>query len=529
MKKLLALILAAIMIMAFFTGCGQPAQEAAPAEGAPAAESAPAAEKAEGAPARDSVNISINAALGSIDPHRTSVIGDRVVLWQVYNGLMFFDELNGVAECDLAESYEISEDGLVYTFKIRDDAYFHNGDKVKASDVVFSFDRACDPETSAVTSYTAAYDHAEVIDDSTVAIHLSQPYSPFIINSSYIFIISEREVIEQGDKFGSIANTAGAGAYKIDSLDNDVMIGLVANENYYKGVAPIKYVNIYPITDSASGLISFEAGDLDWYTPSVLDALRIESEGSANVEFMNANHISFTLVNPNGKVEPLHDERVRQAIAYAINKDELNMAAFEGYAGVADYMIDPATNFCAPEGDVVFDYNPELAKELLAEAGYADGVDCGTLLCFQGNYFETLATVVQAQLEAVGINVQLEWVELKTLLDRTKTGDYDVVVFGVSLTGDYAFSRRFYHMGEGYIEFGDTEYDVVWMDEMMDKASACSDPAERLAINKELDEYFANTATHLPLLYKAVPAVWAKDLNVINRPINPIIYDWSWN
>lgn len=513
MKKVLSLVLAVVMTMLLLVGCGDKNGGEVPATAT-----------------RDSVNLSVTQALTTADPHATTYVSDRIILWQVYQGLMHYNEETGTAEYDLATNYEISEDGMTYTFKLRDDVYFHNGDKMTADDVVFSYTRVLNP-AMAMSMYSANIVGAEAIDETTVAIHLACPYAPFINNACMIFIVSEREVNELGNSFGTVVSTAGTGPYKFIGLDSDTKIELEAFDKYFNGAAAIKYVNFYPVSDTAAGLISFESGDFDYYNCGVMDAMRIESEGNFNVEILAANHIAFLAINPNSSVEALHDQNVRQAIAYAINKDELNEACFEGQGMVADYLENPDWNIGAPKGDVVYSYNPEKAKELLAASGYTDGVDIGKILCFKGNHFETAATLIQSQLKAVGINAELEWNEQATTLARGKAFEYDLFCTGGNCSGDYDnLRKRFYSsMSTKYVDFSTTEYGTEYLDTMIDKSASCSDPDERLAINKELNDYFMTTATYLPLYHKAVPYVWSKNLNVVNHPINPIIYEWSWN
>lgn len=522
MKKRISLVLALAVILILFAGCASTTQSvAAPSK----------AEQVEAPKKRDAVNLSINQAWTTCDPHVTSYVQDRIILWQMYNGLMFYNELTGKIEPDLAKSYEVSQDGITYTFKLRDDVYFHNGDQMKAGDAAFSIMRATDP-AKAISMYGTNIAAAKALDDFTLEVTLTASYAPFLTNCCQIFILSEREVTEKGDKFGVEISTAGTGPYKLTYLDNDEKITLEAFDKYYKGQAAIKQVNFYPITDSAAGLVSFESGDLDWYNCTVTDYLRIMGEGKFNTEATIANHMTFVAINPNSSTEALRNEKVRQAIAYAINKEEMNYAAFDGLAAEADYLENPDMTVGAPRGDVVYRYDPEKAKALLAEAGYPGGVNVGNILCFTGSHFEVCATVMQAQLEAVGIHAQLEWAEQATTLNRGKAADYDILVTGGNCSGDYDnLRKRFYSpLSTTYAKFAETAYDYQWMDAMIDKASSTADPAERIKLNKELNDYLMNTATYLPLLHKCVPYVWNKQLHIEhNCPVNPIVYTWNWN
>lgn len=520
MKRTLAILLAIVAMFSTLSGCGSSPSDAS---------NGTSNGTQQAGPSRTDLKLSINAALVTTDPQATTNVQTRLVLWQVFEGLTHFNELTGKVDMELAKDYKVSEDGMLYTFTLRDDIYFHNGDPVTAQDVVFSFLRCKDP-AMVCSQYCSNIKDARAKDAKTVEIELTQSYAPFLVNCCYIFIVSEKEVKAQGDEFGSKVNLAGTGPYKFTHVEMDKRITLEAFDKYYRGEPSIKTVNFYPITDSSAGVMSFESGDLDWYNCTVKDYERLVAENKYGAEMMTANHITFLVMNPNSPVEALRNEKVRQAIAWAINKEEMNMAAFKGFGNVADYMNDPERNVAAPKGDVVYSYNVEKAKALLKEAGYPDGVYVGKILCFTGSHFEVCATVLQSQLDAAGIKADLEWAEQSASIDRARKSDYDMYVTGSICAGDYDdFRKRFYSsQATTYVKFKESEYDYEWMDMMIDKASGTVDPAERLALNKELNDYIMNTATYIPLLNKCVPFVWNKNLNVVNRPINYLIREWSW-
>lgn len=514
MKRAFSLALSVIMVLTLLVGCGDKQTSANGGEN-------------EGS-TRTDVNLSITTAMTTIDPDGTTYVQDRLILWQAYEGLTFYNELTGEVEPALAERWDVSEDGVVYTFHLRE-AYFHNGDRVTAEDAAFSIMRATDP-INPISMYGTNILSAEALDESTVKVTLASSYAPFLVNSTMLMVINKKIVEEQGDAFGTKVADAGTGPYKFTYIDLDQRITLEAFDKYWKGEASIKTINYYPITDTAAGVMSFESGDLDWYNCTVTDYQRIMADGKFSGETMAANHSTFLAINPNSDIEALHNEKVRQAIAYAINKEEMNLAAFDGLATVADYLENPDWNLSAPKGDVVYEYNPEKAKQLLAEAGYPNGVDVGTILDFTGSHFEVCGTVLQAQLEAVGIHAELEWGESSSNLARGKAYDYDLYVTGGNCTGDYDnLRKRFYSpLATKYVDYAAAGYDADWLDSMIDKSAATADLTERTAMNKEINDYLMNTATYIPLLHKAVPYVWNSDLNAVNCPVNPLVYNWSW-
>lgn len=542
MKRIVSLILVVVLSFTLFAGCGQKQEEQKPQEQQTATqetaqgsaqEQAPAQDAAAPADVRDTLNVSIAKVGFNCDGQAFDYVEDRRILFQIYEGLVDYDDLNGEVICKLAESYDVDEAGTTYTFHLRQDVKFHNGEPMKASDVVFSLNRAMQPEILA-SKYLSFVENVEAVDDYTVTVTLSEPYAPFLSNLCWVFIYSEKEVTEQGAEFGTKAALAGTGPYYIDSMDPNVKIGLKAFPDYYLGEAAIKTINFTVFTDSDAGMIAFESGDLDWYpVGSAEEFERINSTDGFTGESVVANHVTFVVVNPATGNEALKDERVRQAIAYALNKEDLNYAAFSGYAAEADFMDCPMYEVASPKGGDVFEYNPDKAKELLAEAGYADGVDCGVLMTYNTGYYNTVATAMQSQLAAVGITVQIELTDLAAGLARIRqnTMTYDMSLSGYSGSGDYDNVRTFIdgRIITNSVDYTAAGYDQDYINETIDKAATTPDPNVRAQIYEELHNYINNTATQLPLLHKSTFFVWNDQLNVVNRTTYPRFYEFSWN
>ena len=538
MKKNLALLMAMLMLFSALAGCavttgGQEKAEApkaeAPAAQAPAAE-APAAEAAPAAPAKDSVTISVPQELTTTDGHATTKTNDLITLFQMYEGLFYLNEAKGVIENRLCESYTTSDDGLEYTFKLREDAYFHNGEQVKASDVVFSYNRA--KESAHVGAFLGAMESVEAVDDFTVKFTTAAPNAPLMVSLTQVFVLSEKEVTEAGDAFGTTVSTAGTGPFMMTALDNDVAWSLEAFPQYYRGEASIKKITVKPITDASAGLLAFESGELDFYSAGSADWASLVANEKYNTEAVAANHITLFAVNHEAN-DVLANDLVRQAIAYALNKEDMNWAAFDGYATEASFMENPAYNIGAPTEGVTYEYNPEKAKELLAEAGYPDGVNAGKLMVWAGNYFEKMAQVAQQNLAAVGITVELDYYDINTCISKMLAQDYEIGIMGYASNGDFdSFRKRFHSAQEGayYVDFtANDKFDWQTMDALMDESAQTLDAAKRLEINGQINDMVMETACLLPCLHKALFYVWNGDLNIVCQPNYIYIYEWSWN
>ena len=535
MKKSFALLMAMLMLFSALAGCavttgGQEKTEAPKAEAPAAQEGTTAAAPEAAAPKKDTVNLSVPQELTTTDGHATTKTNDLITMFQMYEGLFYLNEAKGEIENRLCESYTVSDDGLEYTFKLREDAYFHNGEQVKASDVVFSYNRA--KESTHVGAFLGAMESVEAVDDFTVKFIANAPSAPLMVSLTQVFILSEKEVTEAGDAFGTAISTAGTGPYMMTALDNDVAWTLEAFPQYYRGEASIKKINFKPIIDASAGLLAFESGELDFYSAGSADWESLVANEKYNTEVVPANHITYIALNHEAN-DVLANDLVRQAIAYAFDKEAMNIAAFDGYATEAAYLENPTYNIGAPNEGITYEYNPEKAKELLAEAGYPDGVYAGKLQVWAGNYFEKMAQVAQQNLAAVGITVDLDYYDINTCISNMLALDYELGIMGHASNGDFDSLRKRFHSeqaGAYVVNFGaNNKFDWQTMDALIDESAQTLDADKRMELNIEVNNKLMETACMLPLIHKALFYVWAGDLNIVCQPNYIYIYEWSWN
>ena len=174
---------------------------------------------------RDNVNLALVGVVSSLDPTTTSLTVDLEVFHQIYEPLMYIDDFS-VPHARVATDYTVSDDGLVYTFTIRDDGFFHNGDPITAEDVVFTYERSM--ESGVLAPYVNMIEKVEKVGDNQVAMTLKQPYTPFINNTANVFIFSKRAYEEAGETFGSTITGAGTGPYKVVAYDGNTRVDLEA-------------------------------------------------------------------------------------------------------------------------------------------------------------------------------------------------------------------------------------------------------------------------------------------------------------
>jgi peptide/nickel transport system substrate-binding protein len=355
--------------------------------------------------------------IGTLDPHFAVGTQDRVPVAWIFNALVRFKPGTidpKTIEPDLATSWEQSEDGKTWTFHLRHGVQFHGGyGEFTADDVVFSLKKAANAATSAFSADYAAIKAVEAVDPYTVRIILSQPVPSLlgmVANYSGGFIVSKKAVMERGEGFKRAP--IGTGPFMFKSVAPSQSLELVANDAYFRGKPKISSITYRFMPSAASRDLAFQNGEIDlanglqdqkWIS-------RIKAVPHAIPDVMDPAELSQIYLNITTK--PLDDIRVRQAIAYGINRAELLKWRGGDVARIPTSIIPSGyLGFTADSG--LLPYDPAKAKGLLAEAGYKDGVTVKMVMTQEPNSL-ALMQVVQAQLRRVGITVDMDVVEHAT-------------------------------------------------------------------------------------------------------------------
>jgi peptide/nickel transport system substrate-binding protein len=364
------------------------------------------------------VTVSIFAQdIGTLDPHFAVGTQDRAVAAWIYNALVRFKPGTidpSTLEPDLAESWDESPDGKTWTFHLRHGVQFHGGyGELTADDVVFSFEKAGKAATSAFAADYAQFDSVQAVDPYTVKITLKQPVPSLlglVANYSGGFIISKKAYQERGDGFKRAP--IGTGPFMFKSVAPSQSLELDANDKYFRGKPKLGGISYRFMPSNASRDLAFQSGEIELGngTQDQKWVARMKAVPHAVVDVMDPAELSQIYLNVT--VKPLDDIRVRQAIAYAINRPEL--LRWRG----ADVAREPKSvipsgylGFTADNG--LLPYDPAKAKKLLEEAGYKDGVTVKMVMTQEPNTL-ALMQVVQAQLKRVGINLDMNVVEHAT-------------------------------------------------------------------------------------------------------------------
>jgi peptide/nickel transport system substrate-binding protein len=421
---------AALVTLTVLAACGGPAPSApataptqAPAQpaatsasaGAAQATAAPAGKPA--ASAKDTLNIVFQANQGTLDPHFAATNQEMLVIRNVYNALLKYKPDSAELTGDLATSWDASADGLTYTFKLRQDVDWQKGfGHFTANDVKASFDRVKNPETkSPFAGSISMLKEVQVVDDYTVRMVLSEPYAafPHLLTDYRAGPIVNMKAVQQFGKDYDW-NPVGTGPYQFESGVPKKESIITANDKYFGGAPAIKRIVMQTVPDINAQVLGLENGQYDMLFLAPDDPVvvkRLEDKGF--VRSLYARNLPSQLLM-NVTVKPFDDLRVRQAIAYAIDRQQYIDLALPGvakpwYSPVPDGYAYVTTDLPRYDKDVA------KAKALLADAGYPNGLDV-TMNVYD---VQKLASEVLAeQLKQVGIRVTLEVLDQPTFIGR---------------------------------------------------------------------------------------------------------------
>lgn len=355
--------------------------------------------------------------IGQVDPHKATTTQDKPITGWLFNGLVRFKpgsaDLGGL-EPDLAESWEKSADGKVWTFKLRKGVKFH-GDygELTADDVVFSLKRAADPKSSSFSGDYASFASVEAVDPNTVKITLKNPVPSLlglVANYHGGNIVSKKAAETLGDDFRLKA--IGTGPFMVGEYKPKESVTFLANPNYFRGKPKIDKIVYRFIPADAARDLAFESGEIDviYGRQDQKWVERMKGRDDAVVDVVRPAELSMLHINMSQK--PLDNPKVREAIGYAL--DPKQVAAFMGnLVAVPGRSVVPIGYLGFDDSTQIPCCDPNKAKQLLAEAGFGQGI---TIKAVQTNLPSMLSVmqVVQAQMKKAGIDLQLDVVDHQT-------------------------------------------------------------------------------------------------------------------
>lgn len=476
MKKIIALALSFVFVLSSLSGCTQNTNNGGDGSGGDL----------------DTLVVALPEAPVYMDPHIQATVATFRVTTQMFDRLVQLDH-NMQYVPKLAESWEV-ENETTTIFHLRKGVKFHNGEEMTAEDVKYSLERCI--ASDGVNYNYLIIDRIEIVDDYTVKIITKEPFNALLsrLTLDAASIVSKKAA-ESGEDFN--AHPVGTGPFKFVSWDIGGDVVLEAFEDYYGGAPQIKRLIFRTIPEAVNRTIGLETGeiglayDLD---PTDMETVR----NNENLQLLDSAGTSVWYLGSNCNNPILSDVRVRQAIAYAVNKEDFISITFGGSAAMAhNSMLYEGVFGYAPD-TVTYDTNVEKAKELLAEAGYADGFST-TLWCIDTQRFMTGAVVIQDQLKKIGIDVEVKSMDNATFTQGVSAGEHDLFLAEKVAIDPDSMLRSMYHTEALGLSGNRSFWTSPEMDELLDRASTTIDQAESEELYREIQQILAEEVPVYPL------------------------------
>lgn len=491
MKRWKALFLAVVMLVCC-TACGAEGKENAETKSSAQTEvvnqssevSSEAVENSQEEPTV--VRMSIGSEPDSLDPWQSAASDTDAIFRNVFEGLMAFNEKGEIIP-GLAESYDVSEDGCTYTFHLRKNVVFHNGQAMTSKDVLYSYNHLAGMNgEKAVSSKFENVESVEAVDDYTFVIRLKQESAAFL--SLNIIPVLPEGYNDQA------TSPVGSGPYKFVEYIPGQRVVFEKNEDYYnpERMGKIDRVEVYIMTDASAIVSALMSGQLDLANVSIENAAILGS----GFDISNSPQNMVQIFALNNTYEPLSNVKVRQAMSYAVNKQEVIQGVFDGYATELYSNFSPVMNvYYNDELSDIYTPDIEKAKSLMKEAGYEDGFDL--VIRVPGNYQAHVDTaqILQQQLAQIHINVTIETIEWATWLEEVYgNAQYQATVIGFTgkLNPNDVLVRFTSDYPKNFVKYNNPEYD-----ELIAAAAVEMNDEKRIEMYKECQRILTEDATSI--------------------------------
>lgn len=484
-KKILCAVLAAVMTASCFASCGSKSSDS---------QSTGSADKV--------LTYGQGADPRGLDPALVDDNESAKVTNQIYEALLEYEEKSTDVKPGLAESYEISDDGLTYTFKLRKNVKFHDGTDFNADAVKFNIDRQTVNKTDDMPYADFVYStvkECKVVDDYTVQITLNQKNSAFLANTAMVFgapIVSPTACEKYKNNLNE--NPCGTGPFKFVSWNKDDKVVLERFDDYWGDKAKCKQVVIKIIPDASARINALTTGEvdiIDGIDTTMVEQLKSDSNVTvACTEGMNINYLAYNTTRI--------DQETRVALSQAVNVDELVKSLYDGYAEKATTILP---NFLPGYSDKVtqVSYDADKAKETLAKKGVKTlkVITYSNVRPYNTASGKTLAEAIIGYYEKVGIKADVSTYDWTTYKDKIVAGDYDVCFYGWN--GDNGDPDNFLNLlsdqdpSMNVAKFNDSKYT-----ELIKKGISTAPGEERNAVYEEAEQYVADQAAWLPISHQ---------------------------
>ena len=483
---------------------------------------------------------------GSADPAAFATWDQGLVVPNVVEGLLRLSPDGTAIDPAVAETYSSNDAGDVWTFNLRSGATFHNGDAVTASDFKYSFERLLSPDMAAPKAWllsgvvgAAEYQAGsaseisgvKVVDDQTLEISLTEAlgYFPAIVANPALGVVSERAVDEFGEDFGQ--NVVSTGPFKLGEWNINDSLTLDANDDYWGGRPYLDSVKFRVIGDENTRVLEFDSKALDitWVPPAHWNRFVRSDVFADELGWAHTFHTDFFVVNMDR--EPFGSSAaLRTAMCHGIDREAV-IASLQGRAGNAQGLLPPG--LLGHDADAsICTYDPDAAMAVMAEGGYADGVDGSydLILPNWGNMIKIME-IYQAQLAQIGININVVPTEYGPWLEALGNGNFDLA--WNYRVADYADPDSFYypmlHSGNIGGSGNQARYSNSAVDDLVNTGRSSVESTDRVAAYRNIDAMLAKDLPYIPLthnIYVDVKQPYVE--GYIPSPVDMHVYQHVW-
>lgn len=435
----------------------------------------------------------------TLDP---AFAGDNVDIWVdslIFEGLVRASEDGTEIQPCLADTWDISEDGLTYTFHIRDGAKFSDGSDVTAEDAAFSIERALND--GSWNSLISCIKEAKAVDDSTVEIDLNNPSGSLLsCLASFICAVYPENYYSEADTDTLTREPLGSGAFYLEEWDPDEKMILKKNPYYWEEGYPLAdEIDLLVVPDDNTRLMQLQAGQID-AMEGVSAQMRTQLQSTQGVKILDfptthVDYVSFNYTN-----EKLNDKRVRQALNYATNREDINQAVFGGLGTLCPSVVWPTAEFFNPD-QKSYDYDPDKAKELLKEAG-AENLDLNLIISTGDASSLMEATILKDQWSKVGVNLEIEQMDSSARRDARNNLTFEVLLnYFTSDITDTAENMEMFCIKDNFDcwHLGWNGKDQEEAEKLVKEAGATNDKEIRKKDYYKAQEIMADNALIIPL------------------------------
>jgi len=420
----------------------------------------------------------------SLDPHESNDMQTAYLAHQMYDTLVRLNPEDLSIEPRLAASWELSEDSQSLDMQLRDDVYFHNGDRLTADDVRFSLLRA--QNSPHVGFIVGMIDDIIVHDDLNFTITLTDPFVPFLSHLAHfgVSILNEQVVTELGDEY--VNYPVGTGPFQFESIALGDRVELTRFDDYWGQMPVFSRLTWRAMPEATNRLIEVETGNA--HIALVINPSDIaRAETSDSLVLHRRQNLQAIYLGFQTQKEPFDDIRVRHAINYALDIEIISQVVYEGSGTPSTGPITGVVWGAYPME--LFPHDVERARELMAEAGLEDGFSTTLWFNTEDQQYAQMATLIQNQLREIDIDVTIESYEWSVYLERTTAGEHEMFILSwITVTGDADYGLFDTAHSSGFGSGNRTFWGSPEIDAILEEARANPDPARRLELYTEAQQ-----------------------------------------